>query len=793
MKSNIDDLSDDNIVLRDIIDLYLKKWKWFVLGAVLSLVITFIALRFVSPMYQINSSIKIKDDSSRGAISELAVIEDMGMFMNQKSNVENEIKVIASRNLLENVVKSLHLNIQYFEKGKTFIEDISNLFRGAAYDKEIYINHPININFLEKDSILYNKRAVFEITIISLEKMKFKELDVEKEIDVYVAYGNKITTSIGDIIITPSIKNIEDYYNKTIKVDVIPIQSVVDYLKSNVKISPVSDTEIINLAIKSEVKEKGIDILNFLIMHYNEDIVREKGLISERTSDFISNRLKIVSEELTVVDKSIENYRTQYNIIDIASQSGINLQNESINDQKLIEVHNQLNMVNAVEENIDNQEKINILPENLGFSDASLTSTTAKYNELVIRRNEMLKGVSEIHPVIVNLDQQLLSLRTTIKQGVRNVKKSLQITVDGLNRQDATLSSKLFTAPKKQRELIDIKRQQAVKESLYLYLLQKREEIAISLGITAVNAKILDSAYSSRLKIYPKKKFIMLVSLIMGLIIPFIIIYISTILDTKVRKREDVESVLRIPILGEIPQTDKKKRIVVNDDRSSTAEAFRLVRTNLDFMLANNVEKSKVIMVTSTIGNEGKTFVALNLAKTLAMSDCKVLLLGLDLRAPTITKALNLKTEVGVTHFITNPNLFIDDITNQFPGSENLDLILSGMIPPNPAELLMSSRLEDLFTQLKEKYNYIIVDTSPLSLVTDTLILNKFSSLSIYVVRANFLDRRLLRVRKSIYTEGKLKNMAVLVNGTKPSHNNYGYGYGYGFEKKNPWYKRLFA
>lgn len=787
----IESLNDNNIVLRDIVEHYVRNWKWFAIGAILALLTTFLVLRFIPALYQVNLSIKVKDDSS-GAISELSAFEDMGMFMNQKSNVDNEIEVIESRNLLASVVKDLKLNVKYHLKGKTFLEDVTSLFTTNPIPKEIYHGNPININFFESDSIVLLKRTRFEISLLSSEKFHFKEGEKEKQLNN--SFGNTIKTTAGDIIITPNVEVYEKYLNKTIVVTITPLQSVVNYLKTEIEITSIKKTDIVTLGIKIEVKEKGIDILNNLIHQYNADAVNEKSLISANTSDFISNRLQVVSDELSQVDLSIEDYRTKNNIIDIESQAGINLQSDTENQVKIIDANNQLNMIIAVEEYINNQTEVGILPESLGFSDASLSASISKYNELVLTRNEMLKNVSDIHPAVVNLNEQLVRLKSTIKQGLINLKNSIQITINGLQQQDAVLNSKLFAAPKKQRELIDITRQQAVKEELYLYLLQKREEIAISLGIAAVNAKIIDSAYSSGFPVFPNKTLSMIAALFAGLLIPFLILYAGDIIDTKVHNRADIERELRVPMLGEIPFTGKKKkRVLSKDDRSATAEAFRLVRTNLDFMLTNNNEKSKVIMVTSTIGNEGKTFVALNLAKTLAASDKKVLLLGLDLRAPTITKTLKLEKVIGVTHYITDANVSINDITNKLPETDNLDLIISGIIPPNPAELLMSARLENLFDEVKEKYDYIVVDTSPLSLVTDTLILNKFASLFVYIVRAEFLDRRMLNVPKAIISEGKLNNMAILINGIKQNHNNYGYGYGYGIEGKKPWYKKMFS
>ncbi|MCF6279635.1 MAG: polysaccharide biosynthesis tyrosine autokinase [Flavobacteriaceae bacterium] len=788
--NNVDVFSDNNVVLKDLIERYIRNWKWFVVGAVITLTTAFLYLRYTTPLYQVNSSIKIKDDSSNGAISELAAFEDMGMLMNQQSNVENEIRIIKSRELLGGVVKDLKLNVQYFVKGKTFLEDVSDLFSSNPINKEIYTNNPINVNFLASDSIIFQKSANFEITLLSPETFNFKELN--KSLKTKQSYGNKISTSIGDIIITPNVEVNKKYLNKTIIIKLWPLNSLVDYLKSGVQIVAVKNTDIVRFGIKSQVKQKGIDILDRLVGHYNMDAVNEKSIISKNTSDFISNRLKVVSDELSLVDKDIADFRRDNKIIDIGSQAGLNLQNESINDQKIVEVSNQLSMIEAMEEYVNNQDEIDILPSNLGFSDSSLANSTGKYNELVFRRNELLKSVSEKHPAIINLDEQIIGLKGNINKSIGSIKNSHQITIKSLRKQDGILRSKLFSAPKKERGLTNIARQQHIKESLYLYLLQKREEINISLGITTVNAKIIDAAYSSGRLVYPNNKMIMIGAFAIGLLIPFLILYVIDIIDTKIHQRSDVEEVLRLPILGDIPNTKKKLREISKNDRSGTAEAFRLVRTNLDFMLKSS-KKNKVIIITSTVGGEGKTFIAANLAKTLAFSDAKVLLLGLDLRAPTIAKTLKLKKGIGVTNYLTDENLTIEDITTQIPNVDNLDLITSGLVPPNPTLLLMSKRLENIFEQAREKYDYIIVDTPPVSLVTDTLLLDKFADLFVYVVRAELLDRRMLKIPHSLNAEKKLNNMAILVNGINQANNNYGYGYGYGVDLNRPWYKKIFS
>ena len=374
--------------------------------------------------------------------------------------------------------------------------------------------------------------------------------------------------------------------------------------------------------------------------------------------------------------------------------------------------------------------------------------------------------------------------------------KSLNIQLKELEKEGTKVLSKVKSIPSNERGFIDIARKQEITSALYQYLLKKKEETDISLAVTVPNAKIIDVGYSSKIPVSPKRRIIYLVALLLGLLIPFIIIYVLDLLDTKVHNKQDVESELSVPFLGDVPKSDSKEKVVIGSDvRSSTAEAFRLIRTNLDFMLANNRKQSKSIFITSTTSGEGKSFISINIAATLALSGKKVLLMGMDLRAPKVTEYLGLSDRKGITNYITDEEITLEELIFTIPEVRGLDIISSGVIPPNPAELLMTKRVENLFTIVKQEYDIVIVDTAPVNLVTDTLLIGKHADMFMYVIRANYLDKRLLAVPQELYNEKKLPNMAIVLNDTDPKRSyGYGYGgYGYGYVVvEKPWYKRIF-
>ena len=435
-------------------------------------------------------------------------------------------------------------------------------------------------------------------------------------------------------------------------------------------------------------------------------------------------------------------------------------------------MNTQLKLVGYMADFINNKDN-ELIPNNFGLSNISLNQSAILYNEILMERNRLLKSANILNPTIINLDSQLLNLKTSISQSLSNLKSSLSISLLDLRRQENKLISKITAIPKQERALKDIQRQQQIVETLYLYLLQKREENAITLSVKAPNAKIIDAAYGSNSPVSPRRIIVYLIGASLGLVIPFILIYISFLLDNKVNSIEDIESVISAPILGDIPKYKNfNKLILQNDERSPLMEALRVFRTNIYFVLSKNKKASQNIFVSSTIEGEGKTSMSINLAKILALSSKKVLLIEGDIRKPSISNILKVQKKEGLTHYLADDILKPETLIE--PLSANLDFLQSGLVPPNPSELIMNGRIDDLFEFANKNYDYVIIDTAPVSMVTDTILLSQNrTDLFIYIVRANYLDKRMLKIPKKLHETNKLDNMAIVLNSSNP---NLAYG-----------------
>ncbi len=747
--------------LREQLEKYLVKWKWFLTSFFICFAITFLYLRYATNTYKIEATIKIADSNEKGMQREVNRAYDYGLFEKDYNSVQDEIQVLGSRTIINNVVSKLNLNIQYY-------------IQGTIKELEIYTNPPLTINFLEQDSVLTTIDTTYILNVISRTQFKFKNSNKKFN------FGDNINTTVGDIILTPNFDQPEMKVGKSVKIKVSPISKVSANYSEKIKIKTYGEnSSIINIELVEPVIEKGEDILNSLIDEYNQLVVTNKNEVVKVTSDFINNRLQVVSSELSAVDLTSETIKKDNKLTDLSSQSSIFLQTERDIEVQQVATSTELQLIdymsNYLKENSGNSE---LIPANMSFRDNSINEITKKHNDLVIQRNRMLKNSSEKNPVVVNLDAQIISLKQSLNTGLENIRSSNKIKLEALDKEGSRISSQLYSAPKKERQFRDLKRQQDIKESLYLYLLQKREESAISHGVTSPNAIIIDDAFASSLPIWPKKEILFLGAFILAFLIPTSTVYILDMLDTKIRIKSDVNKELSIPFIGDVPRSSSKNVFIEKLDYSPKAEAFRLIRTNIDFMIPNTGKsKGKTIFVTSTTSKEGKSHTTINLAKSLSFSNKKVLIIETDIRVPKLNKYLGIEGEkgLGLTNFIINNKINFADVINKV--SDNLDIILCGTIPPNPAELLMDEKLEILFNAVKNKYDYIIVDTAAVGLVTDTLLISKFADMVIYVVRANYIDKRQLHVAQSMYDEKRLPNMVVLLNAVIQKK---GYGYGYG-------------
>ncbi|MEZ4802646.1 MAG: polysaccharide biosynthesis tyrosine autokinase [Gelidibacter sp.] len=766
-----------------VVELYLSKWKWILLCVLIALAIAFTYIRYSTFEYQANASIKLKQDENSKKLSEISAIQNYGIFANDYSKVIDEVEILKSRSIIAQVVKDLNLNIQYFVTGKVKAQ-------------EVYTDPPVNISFFASDSVIGLYHQSIFIKILSDNQYELskinnnKILEFEKGETSLHNFGDKAKSGFGEFVLTPNPGVYGSTPGSYVEIKLSPLSSVVENYLGKIKVEMSKESNVIKLSLKEEIKEKARMILDKLIEKYNQDVIKDKEEVIKVTSDFITNRLDVVSNELEQVDFTAETLQKNNRLTALASQSNIYLESERQNETKIIETANQLQLVDYMKDHLAEHNKpSDLLPADVGIADNSVSQLTKSHNDLVLQRNRLIKNSSEKNPTIVNLDNQINALKENLNQSLSNIRTANNITLNTLNQEDARISGQIYSAPGKERQFRDIKRQQDIKESLYLYLLQKREETAISLGMSSSNAKVIDPAYTLDDPVSPKTKIIYLAAILLGLFVPISLIYASDLIDTKIHSKDDLTKYLSAPYIGDIPKSSNKTRLVKKVDYSPKAEAFRIIRTNVDFMLQDVDKHCKTVFVTSTTSQEGKSHTSINLATSFSFSEKRVLLIETDIRVPRVNDYLNINSKKGLTDFISDKSLSINDVTTKLEGNPFLDIIPSGTIPPNPAELLMSDRVKYLFDHVKKDYDYIIVDTAAVGLVTDTLLISKYADIFLYVVSANNIDKRQLHIAQTMYIEKRLPNMAILLNGTEHKK-GYGYGYGTAPKKKKGWFKK---
>ncbi|WP_282071737.1 GumC family protein [Polaribacter atrinae] len=786
---NFNGNEEPTLNIREELEKYLFHCKWFVLGGFVALFVAFMYLRYSTPQYVASTSILIKDNQKSGISKELEAFKDMGIVGGgSANNTDNEIEILKSRKIIGAVVDTLNLTTLYFEEGR-------------VKRTEVYEQNPIQVVFGESNESLIKVKndTTFSINIISENKFELKDF-ADNLISVHL-FDEMLNSAIGDFKVQKTNKfNFKEGHK--IYVTILKRSKVIDSYKSAVNVNTVDkNSSVLTLSFKYPIKEKAVNFLDELVAQYNRDAIKDKNEVSQKTKTFIDERLYAIGKDLNSIQDRVKNFKTDNNITGLSAEGELALQTASLNNEKLIAIKTQLNIAEGVLENISKQSNNDeTLPQNLGFSEGSISQSIKAYNELVVYKNRLSVNAGDKNPQIIQYQKEINSLKVNLRNSISNLITSLETQYDQISREANKINSKVSAIPVLERGYINIGREQEIISGLYSYLLKKKEETAISLAVTVPNAKIIDVAYSDGIPVSPKRKIIFLGALLLGVLIPFMIIYVKDLLDTKVHTRKDVEELTTVPFMGDVPHSETNEKIVIgNDSRTSTAEAFRLIRTNLDFMLPNRDSNvGQTIFITSTTSGEGKSFISINLAAALSLSNKKVLLVGLDLRAPKVTEYLGIPERKGVTNFITNDSLSLKDIKFSIPEIKGLDIIASGVIPPNPAELLLSSKVKELFEEVKKDYDYIIVDTAPVNLVTDTLLISKYADMFLYVSRANYLDKRMLNVAQTLYNEKKLPNMAIVLNDTDMTR-GYGYGYGYGYGNsyvetvKKPWYKRILS
>jgi tyrosine-protein kinase Etk/Wzc len=782
--------SSNNFNLKKTISLYVKQWKWFILSCLICLGLVYLYMRYTIPQYAAMANIILISENDTAAPG--AVLNELSPFANNtNAEVGDEILVFKSRGVINNVAKKLNLNVQYFTEGRLMTI-------------ELYKSVPIEINFITSDSILNSVDFNFHIDITSTTGFEYRinETDLPKT----MSFGESISTYFGSIIVTPKIKDVNRLIGNNFQIKITPIDAVTQSLRRSIDVNQsIKESKSLNLYLEDPVPQKAKDILNSLIYEYDQYTTDLKNIRAKNTADFIDSRVKLIASDLVNVDDSIVRFKTGNKLTDVSSEAGQVMSLSASNEQALVDGRTQLRLLNYMSESIGSNNSFESIPSNLGMGDQAISGLSAQYNELLANRKRLLQSAGEKNLVVVELDQTLNTIRQSLNQSINNAKRSLSITINSLENQSSKISSKIFSVPGQESKLRGIERKQGIKESLYLYLLQKREESAISLTSTAPNLKIVDEAYDSGSPISPNGKMLYIGALFIGLFIPFGVIYVNDLLDTKIHNKEDLENeVKNITVLGEIPRVKISSKIggsllVEKHDRSILSESYRIIRTNFEYVRRGRHVKNydNVVFVTSTVNGEGKTFFSINTALTLASSNKRVLLIGADIRNPKINWAIkkqnkDKRAEVGLTEYLVDDSISVGETINTNTINDiKIDIILSGKIPPNPAELLMSGRLKELFDYASEQYDMVIVDTAPAMLVTDTLLISQYAGHTIYMTRAGYTEKQVLNFAKELHANNKLNGMMLVVNDVNQSNFGYGAKYGYyGPTKKKSFFKR---
>src|SRR5690554_314012 len=769
------DNKEDNINIKEEILKYIIHWRWFLLSGLLALIIAFIYLRYAENKYQTQTTILIKDDKSQN--NQLMAFSEFDLFGGGKV-LDNEIEVLKSRTLSEITVDSLDLNISYYNESnikKTEIYQVSpiKVIDIDGHNRDNFSPQYFSLDFTDNGFKIKSENNG------SLGEYQFGEVIKNDSLSFKVVMNLNATESL----------NNQEFGTVGFRIE--PQKNTVNFLRNNLSIEPASkNSSVLKLSITLPNSAKGADFLNHLVAIYNEQSIFEKRLVSKATADFISNRLDIIAEELGDVEKDVEHYKNVNNIADLETEVRLSLEKLNEFQKSVIDNEVQIKITQDLINYLKSSDTFDLIPANY----AQGNIVVDEINKAIIERNKLLntpRGATRENQVIVQLESQISTLKEAVHSSLSQELSSLKITRNDLRQKESEINTQIAQTPKREREFRIIDRQQKVKEALYLYLLQKREETNITMAATELNAKVIDVAIPSTKAVSPKKPIILLAALILGLLIPFVVIYLINLLDTKIKTRLDIEGKTPIPFIGDIPSSETPGQLIATNSRTSSAEAIRIIRTNLEFMLHHQEGKSKTIFLTSTFSGEGKTFISANLAATIALSGKKIILVGTDLRNPKIADYIPTPNR-GVSNYLSNTDIQIGDFITKVDNFDNFYVLPAGIVPPNPAELLMSSRVDNMFTYLKENFDYIIVDTAPVSLVTDTLLIAHHADSFVYVIRANKLDKKMLEIPEGLHRDKKLPNMSILLNDTD-STKGYGYGYGYGknIKDERPIWKKI--
>ena len=749
---------------------YLRFWPWFVFTVVFALSVAYVYLKYAPRIYETTAKIKVLDEGDGLELPSAAFI-----FKRSNINLENEIEILTSYIISERVVRQLNLNTRFYEEGRIQTSPVWELpFAYTALKPA----DSIQGNLAYKIEI---ENAALEITDLKTEAtINFPDLQT-----VNVAHSLPFDLRYVPLADMP----VEKLEGKTYLVYLTSVKQAALNLKKQVLVESVGEqSDLLQITIKAENIERSEHILNTLIDVFNSDGIADRQLVSKRTIDFIDERFIFLAEELDSIEVNRQDFKQDNNLTDLVADAQIDLELRTQSEGEVFRIDNQLVLARLLQTSLNEVSETDLLPANIGLENGGINTLITDYNLAVINRDKLTKSGGENNPMAKVAALQVEDLKANINQSIEAYIRQLEASQNQLNTRNNKYTSRVAQLPEKEKLLRAIERQQKIKESLYLLLLQKREEAAINLAITEPSIKVVEYALTGLLPISPKSSIVYAGTLLGGLLIPFGVLYLIFMLDTKLHTREDIENVTsQIPVLAELPEIKKGMNTVFSDPNATSvlAESFRILAANADYMLPKAEESRKqIIFCTSAIKGEGKTFTSLNLSLALSSLNKKVLLIGADMRNPQIHGYIGAsKNDLGLSSYLNDTDTDWKALLKQgFENHPGHSILLSGAIPPNPAHLLTNGRFEQLLAQAKTMFDYIIVDTAPTILVTDTFLISKYADLTLFLTKANFTEKKLLDFSKALQASGKLKNMAYVINsvGAGKSY-SYGYGYNYGY------------
>lgn len=766
INNNLNLNEEDSVDIKQEIKRYLRYWPWFVLALTVTLVSAYVYLRYAPRIYETYSKIKILDESEGLELPTSAFV-----FNRSNINLENEIEILTSYLIMERVVRKLNLNTSFYEEGTIQTSQIEQL--------------PLNFKqIIQPDSIV--SHLSYQLTVgdsgFQVLNLQTEKTFTFKEHSTYSSNHNlPFNVELNASTSSEKIKN------KVFIIKFNPIKNAALDLKRKIQVETIGDqSDLLRLSIKGESKELSEKTLDTLMTTFDNDGIDDRQLVYKRTVDFIEDRFELLTTELDSIEINQEVFKKNNKIIDITTDAELGLEQRAQSEEELFKLENQLTLSELLENSLNTNNESDLLPANIGIENAGINTLISEYNQAVINKDKLKNSAGSNNPSVKLAESQVADLKANINRSLRTYTSQLEASLRQLENRNQKFAGRVSQIPKQERLFKAIQRQQKIKESLYLLLLQKREEAAINEAITEPSIKVVENALSGTNPISPKPNIVYAGAILGGLLIPFGILYLMFMFDTKLHGKEDITKVAsNIPVIGEIPDLKKKKDVIFTDpnDRSALAESFRILSSNVDYILPiKNGEKGKVIYCTSTIKGEGKTFVSLNLSLALSSINKKVLLIGADLRNPQIhTHIREDKQKSGLSNYLHDvDHNWKDSLIRGFEKHPNHHIILSGSIPPNPAHLLTNGRFKKLIEEAKEDYDYIVVDTAPTILVTDTMLISQLADATIYLARANYTEKNLLKFSKELSESGKIKNMAYVINSVGASK-SYGYGYNYGY------------